>query len=255
MIVISLQSGSNGNCIYVEAGGKRLLFDAGISGIKAEERLKRFGRDIRHVDGLFLSHDHSDHASGAGVFNRKYGIPVYATEKTLDAAAKYCRLGRLIDARTFTSGTALDIAGVRIETLPTPHDAADGSVFVVESEGRRLGIMTDLGNVFGGLLDAVSSLDAVMIESNYDPRMLEYGPYPAMLKARIKGPGGHISNEESAGLVRDAAKKLRWACLSHLSEQNNTPKIALNTHREIQQGAITLITASRYEATQMPAIE
>ena len=249
MIAISLQSGSNGNCIYVEADGVRLLFDAGISGIQAEKRLAAHGRDIRQVDALIISHDHADHIRCAGVFQRKYGIPVYVTPKTLSAAESACSLGCFTNVLHFRSGGTLRFGDVSVETIPTPHDGEDGAAFVVNAAGKRLGILTDLGHVFEGLGRVVASLDAVFIESNYDPEMLTNGPYPPFLKRRIKGPGGHISNREAAELLRAAGDGLKWACLAHLSEQNNSPDIALRTHREVLSEAFPLHIASRYAAS------
>ena len=255
MIVISLQSGSNGNCIYVESGETRLLFDAGISAACAATRLAAFGRDIRSVRALILSHDHSDHIRGAGALHRKFGLPLYISPGTLDAAARRRLLGQLKDVHTFRPGETFRVGDAAVETVPTPHDAAQGSAFVVEAEGRRLGILTDLGCVFDELPGVIGSLDAVLLESNYDPHMLAQGPYPDDLKERIRGPGGHLSNAEAARLLHDAAKPaLRWACLSHLSEQNNTPRLALRTHRKELGDALPLLTASRYEALAMPEI-
>jgi phosphoribosyl 1,2-cyclic phosphodiesterase len=248
MIAISLQSGSNGNCIYVEAEGIRLLFDSGISGIAAESRLAAYGRDIRDVAAVIISHDHSDHVSHAGVFQRKYGLPLYVTERTLEASKKRCRLGRLGEIRFFRAGDEIGFGPVVVRTVPTPHDGEDGSVFVVESGGKRLGVMTDLGHVFGGLVEEVAALDAVFIESNYDPAMLRSGPYPAFLKRRIQGPSGHISNLESAELLL-SGRRLRWACLSHLSGENNEPAVAMRTHREVLGDRIRLYTASRQAPT------
>jgi len=248
MLAISLQSGSNGNCIYVESCGVRLLFDAGISGVAAERRLADHGREIRDVDAVIISHDHADHAKFAGVFQRKYGLPLYVTEKTLDAAEKRCGLGRLSDVRFFQAGRTVKVGPVSVLTISTPHDGEDGVIFIVESRKKRLGIMTDLGHVFDGLAREVASLDAVFMESNYDPAMLAAGPYPAFLKRRIKGPGGHISNVESAELLC-SGKRLRWACLSHLSEQNNDPGVALRTHQGVLGGSLKLYAASRYCAT------
>lgn len=250
MKAFSLQSGSSGNCIYVESRGVKLLFDAGISGIDAERRLAAHGRDIREVDGVILSHDHGDHTRFAGVYQRKYGLPLYATQKTMDTAAMRHRLGRIDEVRYFRSGDLLDFGGVSVRTIPTPHDGADGAVFVIAANGKRLGIMTDLGHVFDDLLTAIPTLDAIFIESNYDPEMLDRGSYPYYLKRRIKGPGGHISNHEAAELIRTGTS-LRWACLSHLSEHNNNPHKALQTHREIVPESLTLYTASRYNASAM----
>ena len=145
---ISLQSGSNGNCIYVETGEVRLIFDAGISGIETERRLAARGRNIREVDAVIISHDHADHAKYAGILQRKYGLPVYMTKTTHKAANMRCGLGLLNDVRYFCCGDTITIGGVLIKSIPTPHDGADGAVFVVEAGGRRLGVMTDLGHVF-----------------------------------------------------------------------------------------------------------
>jgi phosphoribosyl 1,2-cyclic phosphodiesterase len=253
MLAISLQSGSNGNCIYVETPGVRLLFDAGITGVQAEERLAAHGRDIRKVDAVIISHDHGDHIRHAGVFHRKFGLPVYVTPATFAAASSRCALGKFTDLRHFRSSDQLRLGDAVVHAVPTPHDGADGAVFVVEAGAKRLGIMTDLGHVFQGLLHLVSSLDAVFLESNYDPDMLAAGPYPAYLKQRIRGPKGHLSNAEAAELLRRAAeaKRLRWACLSHLSEKNNHPDVALKTHRAAQDGCVQLFTADRYRVSDV----
>ncbi len=256
MHAISLQSGSSGNCIYVETCGVRLLFDAGITGIQTEERLAAHGRDIRAVDAVIISHDHSDHVRHAGVLHRKYGIPVYVTPATLAAASARCSLGKMQDVRHFRSSDKLRFRDVLVHAIPTPHDGADGAAFVVEAGEKRLGILTDLGHVFKDLMQLVSSLDAVFLESNYDPEMLARGPYPAYLKQRIKGPRGHISNIEAAEVLRGASStnRLQWACLAHLSEQNNRPDVALRTHRAILSEKITLYVADRYSATDVLTI-
>ncbi len=247
---IALQSGSNGNCIYVEAGGVKLLFDAGINGRQAETRLAAHGRDIRRVDAVIISHDHFDHVRHAGVYQRKYGLPLYITRKTYDTAVKRHPLGKLNDVRFFRSDGMLQFGGVSVEAVATPHDASDSAAFVISSDSKRLGIMTDLGHIFDGLSEVVCSLDAVFIESNYDPDMLETGLYPAFLKKRIKGPEGHLSNIEAAELLKaTAGKRLKWACLSHLSEQNNSSALALQTHRDILQQDLTLYIADRYAST------
>lgn len=251
MIAISLQSGSSGNCIYVETQSTRLLFDAGINGVQTEERLAAQGRDIRDVDAVIISHDHSDHIRHAGVLQRKFGLPVFVTPATLAAAASRCALGKMQDVRHFRSNDKLRIGDVLVHAIPTPHDGVDGSAFVVEAGGKRLGILTDLGHVFKDLLQIVASLDAVFLESNYDPEMLARGPYPAYLKQRIKGPRGHISNIEAAEVLLHAShsNRLQWACLAHLSEQNNNPDVALRTHRKIMAEKLTLYVADRYRAS------
>jgi phosphoribosyl 1,2-cyclic phosphodiesterase len=253
MIAISLQSGSSGNCIYVEAGGVRLLIDAGITGVQSQERLAVHGRDIRDVDAVIISHDHGDHIRHAGVYQRKFGIPIYVTTATLAAATSRCDLGKLTNVCNFRSCDKMRFGDVVVHAIPTPHDGADGAAFVIEAGKQRLGVLTDLGHVFKDLIAIVSSLDAVFLESNYDPAMLAAGPYPAYLKQRIRGPKGHLSNIESAEILRRAAeeKRLQWACLAHLSEENNNPAVALKTHREIADDDLTLHVADRYHATNI----
>jgi phosphoribosyl 1,2-cyclic phosphodiesterase len=255
MLAFSLQSGSNGNCIYVETGGIRLLIDAGINGVQAEKKLAAQGRDIRDVDAVIISHDHGDHIRFAGIYQRKYGLPLYVTEKTLDISVRRHPLGKLNDVRLFESDGVISFEDVTVQAIPTPHDSEDGAAFVITCGGKRLGIMTDLGHAFGGLEDLISTLDAVFIESNYDPDMLAKGPYTAFLKKRIRGPEGHLSNIEAAELLRVGSQgKLKWACLAHLSEQNNKASLAIATHRKIVHPRLPLYIASRYTTSDILSI-
>ncbi len=250
MEVIVLQSGSAGNCVYVEADGVKLLFDAGISGRQAEQRLAAHGRDIRQVDALIISHDHRDHVSCMGVFHRKFGLPIYITPPTLDVTRRRLQAGRLGDVNHFNAGDALHFGGLRVETLPTPHDAADGVAFIIDNGHQRLGILTDLGHVYSELRDAVATLDGVLLESNYDQRMLETGPYAPYLQERIRGPRGHLSNLEAAELISQAgSSRLQWVCLGHLSEENNEPGLAIRTHREVLGDRLPLSCANRRQAS------
>ena len=250
MITFSIQSGSNGNCIYVEAGDKQLLFDAGVSGKRARERMAKHGRCPKDADAVFISHEHSDHIRNAGVFHRMFDVPVYVTPKTLQA--NQCNIGRLTDVRYFEAGDSICLDGVKVHTVPTPHDAVDTVSFIVEFDGRRLGIFTDLGHPFAMLQDLLESVDAAYLESNYDVDMLQRGPYPEYLKQRIAGSGGHLSNAESAAVLRRAAhRRLKWIALSHLSQENNTPETALETHRETVGRNLPFHVASRHEASQL----
>ena len=242
----SLNSGSNGNCFYVESGDVALLFDAGISGKQAADRLAQHGRDIRNVDALFISHDHSDHTRAVGVFQRKFGLPVYITRRTLLAVQRYQNVGKMERIRLFTAGSSQSFGHVTVHTIPTPHDSVDGVAFVIEDAQHRVGILTDLGHAFAGLKDVLQSLDGVVIESNYDNEMLDNGPYPEHLKRRIKGDGGHLSNLDSAMLLKEHCNgRLKWACLCHLSEENNQPELARQTHLQILGETIPIHVAWR----------
>ena len=251
MRIVSLQSGSNGNCIYVETQKTRLLFDAGISGVRAKDRLATHGLDICDVDALFVSHDHWDHAGNMGVFNRKFGIPVWVTKKTYDRASQKKSLGKIDRLNHFVSGEALRFGDVTIETICTPHDACDGVAFIIDNGHVRFGVMTDLGHVFNDLAESIKSLDAVLLESNYDPESLKYCDYPPETKARIRGKGGHISNRESARLIESARSRLQWACLGHISEESNHPQLVLEAHNELLGHSLPLHVASRYEVSEM----
>lgn len=243
---VSLQSGSNGNAIFVQAGEVALLFDAGISGRQAELRLReKTALDIRDVTAMFISHDHRDHITSAGIFQRKFDLPMHVSAPTLDAARSRHGLGRLGAVEHFTPGQVVRIGAVHVETYPTPHDGVDGCCFVVEYASRRLGVMTDLGHAFSALGELIAGCDAVYLESNYDAAMLAAGSYPEFLKARIRGPGGHISNDEAAELLTRHGRRLQWAALAHLSADNNTPAAALATARRALGEALPVHLAGR----------
>jgi phosphoribosyl 1,2-cyclic phosphodiesterase len=257
MEVITLQSGSSGNCVFVQSGETRILIDAGISGSKAETRLAAFGYDIRDCQALIISHEHCDHICGVGVFHRKFGLPIHANLRTWNATRSKPSTGSMGIPNYFVSGKPFQIGSLRIEPIRTPHDAIDGVCFVIEDSdsGQRFGVLTDLGHVFSGLQEVIATLDAVLIESNYDEEMLRRGPYPQRLKNRISGDGGHISNADAAVLLdRCDTSRLQWACLGHLSAQNNSPEVALATHRERHRDRFPVLCASRFSATQLPSI-
>lgn len=249
MKVISIQSGSNGNSIFIDTGTAKFLIDAGVSAKQVEERLSLYGYHPEDITGVLISHDHSDHMRSVGIYQRKWNIPIYVTSKTINTGIRRYDLGVLRDLRFFKSGETLQFGAIKIETIPTPHDATDGVAFVVDDGAARVGVLTDLGHVFDNLRSVMMTLDAVLLESNYDPKMLALGSYPIYLKKRIQGPRGHLSNFEAAHLIRDCGLKLKWACLAHLSEENNEPSLALAVHRDIVGHRVHIHVAKRYEAT------
>ena len=217
-------SGSSGNATLVEQEDTRILIDAGLGPRELADRLLSIGVDPSSLHGVFLSHEHNDHARGAMSFSRKWGVPVRGTEGTrkavglLDAVVRY----DVLLPRTSVQVGALSVMG-----LPVPHDAAAPMAFVVSGGGASLGHATDLGHVSRGLAHTFGSCDAILIESNYDHTMLVEGPYPWSLKERILGPWGHLSNEDVARyLARGLGASCRTVVLAHLSEKNNHPEVA-----------------------------
>jgi phosphoribosyl 1,2-cyclic phosphodiesterase len=250
VLTFSLNSGSNGNSIYVEADGQGLLFDAGISGVEVVRRFRTHKREPHHINAIFVSHEHQDHIRCAGVYHRKFKVPLYITQKTL--AATWCDLGLLGDVRFFESGSTVELGRVRVHTIRTAHDAADGVSFVVECEGKRLGIFTDLGHPFPDLLRVLAEVDAAYLETNFDPEMLATGRYPHQLQQRIRGPHGHLSNDEAADALRFCGKRLpKWIAVSHLSEDNNRPELAVACLRNAIGQEFIVHHASRYQASAL----
>lgn len=255
MQTFALQSGSAGNAFYVETCGVRLLFDAGVSGRQVKRALAAAGRRIYDLDALIISHDHSDHVRHAGSMQRLFRLPIHCTEPTFEVVRQ--QWGKVNDVRHFRAGQTIcfNNRDVCVHTIPTPHDAADGVCFVIESCDGRLGIFTDLGHPFLELQAAIQRVDAAYLESNYDPDMLANGPYPLWLQERIKGDQGHISNYEAAALLKSRDKPLKWVVLSHLSEKNNCPEVALRTHRSLLGDDYPLHIAPRYTCTGILSVQ
>jgi phosphoribosyl 1,2-cyclic phosphodiesterase len=226
-----LGSGSTGNATLVEAGGARLLIDAGLGPKVLAERLLSAGVAPESLDAVLLSHEHNDHARGAAAFSRKWGVPLWGTRGTYAAAG--------LGAETLPPYERLEpleprsIAGATVLAVPVPHDAAGPVAFVVSGQGRRLGHATDLGHLSRALSDAFRSCDALLVESNYEPFLLRDGPYPWSLKERILGPRGHLANGDVARfLARELGEVCRTVVLAHLSQQNNHPELALKAASE-----------------------
>ncbi len=253
MDVIPLQSGSKGNCFYVESSSTRLLIDAGISPRQTTLRLESHGRDIKDVDAILITHDHSDHCRYVAEICQKFGLPVFLTGPTMAALKSATQQLLRPHSNLFQAGESLSLGDLAVHSIPTPHDACDGVAYVIEDSGsgQRLGVLTDLGHAFDGLRQILGSLDAVIIESNYDDMLLNSSRYPTFLKRRIRGDGGHLSNEDAARLLHQhASPRLQWVCLCHLSEENNCPDTALRTHQNWLGEDLPLYVADRHQVSQ-----
>ena len=226
--IVPLYSSSSGNATLVKCCGKYILIDCGMSCKMMTKALVESGVYPDDVDALFLTHRHSDHIGGVPVFSRKYHTPVYGTKATLavlDGLASPVTEIEENDIITFENGP-------EVRAFPTPHDV-NGSVcyrIINHETGNSMAVMTDLGRMNDGMKGFARACDVILLESNYDPYMLENGPYPWPLKKRISGGHGHISNPESAEsaefFIKNGTKKF---ILGHLSPHNNTPDLAKKT--------------------------
>jgi phosphoribosyl 1,2-cyclic phosphodiesterase len=228
----------------------RLLFDAGLTGLQTKQRLESIGVEIDTIQAVIISHAHSDHIYYAGVLQRQYHLPIWMTSGTFQRMQETGRLGRVSEPHLFSGGETLQFGAISVETIPTTHDAPEAVCFVVDNGTVRFGVMTDLGCRFLGLQEIVATLDGVYLESNYDPEMLLNGIYPEEVKRRIQSDHGHLSNADAAELLAKS-QRLRWACLGHLSSRNNSPEVALETHRNILGEQLPLHIAPRFEVSDV----
>ncbi|MEM7582532.1 MAG: MBL fold metallo-hydrolase [Acidobacteriota bacterium] len=224
-----LGSGSAGNSLIVESGNRRLLVDAGFSCLQLQKRLASLGTDIARLDALLLTHEHQDHLRGADVLLRRYSLPVYATQGTLDASGLSAEA--ITEARAIRSGKPFEVPESPVfwvEAFGIPHDANEPVGFVIEDlEGCRLGVVTDMGSRSQLAWGRLQELDCLVIETNHDLQMLRTGPYPWHLKQRVAGRHGHLSNREAAeGVAELMCERLSWVVLYHLSRTNNLPALA-----------------------------
>ncbi len=223
-----LYSGSSGNALYCGYGDTRLLIDAGLSGKTVLGALSSIGINPGTLSGILITHEHSDHVSGAGVLARKLGIPIYANAGTW--AAMEGKIGH-IDSRqrrVFCTGEDFYMDDINIMPFKTPHDAAESVGFYLESHGRSVCVATDIGHMTEAIYDYLKQADIVLLESNHDREMLRSCSYAPSLKKRIAGKDGHLSNDECAKtLLRLCAEGVKTAILGHLSGEANTPDTAL----------------------------
>jgi phosphoribosyl 1,2-cyclic phosphodiesterase len=221
----SLGSGSQGNALVIEADHSRVLLDCGFGATEVNTRLARLGLAAADLDAILVTHEHSDHGGGVARLARRCDLPVYLTRGTLSAMGAEGRsiaTTMLIDAYT-----PFAIGGIEVRPYTVPHDAREPVQFVLSDGAMRLGVLTDAGHPTPHIAQALSGVDALVLECNHDLDMLMNGPYPAHLKSRIAGRLGHLANAASAELVRAMdCSRLQHMVAAHLSKQNNTPELA-----------------------------
>lgn len=248
MFICSLNSGSNANCYYLGNQDEAILVDGGLSCRETEKRLKRLGLAVKKIKAIFVTHEHGDHVHGIPALSKKYKLPVYITPDTF-------RNGRLeINEElifTFRAYDPVKIGSLSVTAFPKFHDACDPHSFLVECLEVRVGVFTDIGLPCEHVIRHFQQCHAAFLEANYDEAMLQNGGYPIYLKNRIRGDKGHMSNEQALDLfVRHRPPFMSHLFLSHLSRDNNSPKLVKNTFSRIA-GHTAIVIASRDKETPL----
>lgn len=243
----TLFSGSSGNSTFIGNDRAKILIDAGVTAKAIEQELRLIGEEPSDIDAILITHEHIDHTKGAGILSRRYGIKIVANSRTWRAMER--DIGKIDpDLRVVSDELPGNFTVGGLETVPfhISHDAADPVGYTVMDRRRKITVATDSGCVSDTLFENLSGSDAVLLESNHDMNMLETGPYPAVLKARIRSDRGHLSNDSCAKaalkLVMSGTKVI---ILGHLSHENNVPEIAYGTvSKEIAEAGITIVSHS-----------
>lgn len=232
MRLVSIASGSSGNCIYIGSERTHILIDAGISNKRIEQGLNEIGVKGSEIAAVAITHEHSDHVKGLGVLARKHHVPIYATKETLEEIRKLKYLGEY--PKELCHVVIPDVGTVigDLELLPFSigHDAANPVAYRVKNGRRQLAVATDIGHYDQYTVDHLRELDAVLLEANHDVNMLMTGPYPYYLKRRILGDLGHLSNENAGRLLSSILNgHMKQVLLGHLSKENNYEELACET--------------------------
>ncbi len=237
----TLASGSSGNSILVGEGNRQFLVDSGITGKRLLHNLSLLGIQVTQVEGIVVTHEHADHIKGVGVLARKLKVPVYASAAIWDAMSPV--LGKLDPAQKVVVDREFRCAGLDVLLFPTSHDSRESYGLRVEKQngsGRKLalGIATDTGIITEAMHHYLAGCDGLVVEANHDEDRLWQGNYPWYLKQRISSIYGHLANKQLAeGLIEWLDGNTQQVVLAHLSEENNTPEIALGTVLQILRRA------------------
>jgi phosphoribosyl 1,2-cyclic phosphodiesterase len=231
----SLASGSSGNSQYIKSNRCRLLLDAGLSGKYMINALKQIDVDASTLNGILITHEHSDHIKGVGILHRKFGIPIYVHEKTWKVLES--KLGKIDASKVniIKENETFGIQDIVIKALPIAHDAIAPLGYTFSSSSSKIAILTDLGHVPETLYREIYDADLLMLEANHNVDLLMTGRYPYPLKKRVASDVGHLSNEDCGATVIRAIKEGRVGSvlLGHLSRENNTPELAYETVRSM----------------------
>lgn len=229
----SLASGSSGNSQYIGTQSTHLLVDLGLTTKYVVNALAHLDVDPSAIGGILITHEHSDHIKGIGAFHRKYGTPIYCHEAAWEAIRPSIGKHDATKVHFITEDEGFAIGDIHVEAVAIHHDAVAPLGYILESQGACVGVVTDLGCIYEGLLDALKRVQLLLLEANHNVDMLLRGPYPYPLKRRVMSDQGHLSNEHCAEAVIHLYRygRLKSVFLGHLSKDNNTPDLAYETLR------------------------
>jgi phosphoribosyl 1,2-cyclic phosphodiesterase len=227
LTVCSLGSGSRGNATYISDGNTSVLIDAGFSAKELERRMSLKGISPESLNAIVISHEHADHVNGVSLLSRKYHIPVCVSSETYKAASP--KIGNVFEIRQFVPGSGFAINDLTVHPFSISHDAKDPCGFTIRRNGTKIGIATDLGIATHVVREHLKGCRVLILEANHDPEMLMNGPYPWFLKQRVRGRTGHLSNHDTARLLKEILHDgLTHVVLGHISQKNNTVEKALS---------------------------
>ena len=254
----SLYSGSSGNSLFVETQNTKLLVDAGVSCKKIENALQDIKVDPSSIDGILITHEHTDHVQGLGTLSRKFDLPVFVNQETLDAMPKQKDKIPDKNIKTFKISDKFEIGDLLIDPFSIPHDAANPCGFNIYKDDKKISIATDIGHMTNNILKSLEGSLFLMLEANYDPEVLRCSSYPFSLKSRIAGPTGHLPNEMAGKTISYLLKSgLKNAILGHLSKESNFPELAYQTvldeliRNDYNENSLSLGVASRYTHSKL----
>ena len=234
MEIASICSGSSGNCILIKENDTNVLVDVGVSKKRVVDGLDFFNTSPNEIDAILITHEHSDHIQGLGVFLRAYPVSVYATRGTIDYILNSSSVGDVNPElfEVIEPGDEFKIGDLSVSAISTSHDANDSVCYRFDSDSKSFAVVTDLGTYYEEIVDSLQDLDGILIEANHDLKMLEVGPYPYPLKTRIWSDVGHLSNEACGQLLSEIiSDRMQYIILGHLSKDNNVPELAFETVR------------------------
>ncbi len=221
----SIGSGSKGNGTLIQSAENLIIVDCGFSLKETESRLAMRAVSAHQLSAILVTHEHSDHIKGVGALARRYNLPVHMTYGTHRAS----KLGNVPKLNIIKPNQKFFIGDLEIQAVAVPHDAREACQFVIERKGAKLGILTDTGHLTSHMISAYKGCNALLLECNHDPHLLAKGPYPPSLKKRVGGPYGHLNNQQAADFLSAIqCEKLKHVVVTHISEQNNQPELAVN---------------------------